>query len=131
MDTPAQWFTPVVIAPSDSHSEKLAKARINSLGSLYWFIKHALGRRRLVDHLHRPWCISLEREHLKDVYELPRDHFKSTICSEGYPIWRVLPFDNRDEDSFRKLGYGDEFIRFMKVMHRRDSRNLLVCGDIT
>lgn len=131
MTAATEFFTPVVIAPTDSHDEKLAKMRVNSLGSLYWFIKSTLRRKRLVDHLHRPWCISLEREHLKDVYELPRDHFKSTICSEGYPIWRVLPFDNRDEASFRKLGYGDEFIRFMKVMHRRDSRNLLVCENIT
>jgi hypothetical protein len=126
-----QRFTPVIIAPTDDASEKLAKMRLNSLGSLYWFIKSALRRKRLVDHLHRPWCISLERDHLKDVYELPRDHFKSTICSEGFPMWRALPFDNRDEDRFRKLGYGDEFIAFMKRVHKRDSRNLLVCENIT
>jgi hypothetical protein len=130
-DVIAQCFTPVVIAPSDSLDVKRAKIRVNSLGSLYWFIKHTLGRKRLVDHLHRPWCISLEREHLKDVYELPRDHFKSTICSEGYPIWRALPFDSTDEASFRTLNYSDEFVRFMKVMHKRDSRNLLVCENIT
>lgn len=105
--------------------------RTNSLGSLYYFIRTTLRRRRLVDHLHKPWCISLEREHLKDVYELPRDHFKSTICSEGFPIWRVLPFTNQDEDRFKALGYNDEFIRFMKRVHRRDSRNLLVCENIT
>lgn len=46
-------------------------------------------------------------------------------------MWRSLPFTSQDEDNFRKLGYGDEFIRFMKVMHRRDARNLLVCENIT
>jgi hypothetical protein len=127
----AQRFTPVIIAPSDSHGDKIAKMRLNSLGSLYWFIKSTLRRKRLVDHLHKPWCISLERDHLKDVYELPRDHFKSTICSEGFPMWRALPFDSHDEDRFRKLGYGDEFIAFMKRVHKRDSRNLLVCENIT
>jgi hypothetical protein len=126
-----QCFTPVVIAPSDDLAAKLTKMRLNALGSLYWFVKHGLRRKRLVDHLHRPWCMSLERDHLKDVFELPRDHFKSTICSEGYPMWRALPFESKDEDGFRKQGYGDDFISFMKRMHKRDSRNLLVCENIT
>lgn len=104
--------------------------RINSLGSLFYFIKKTLRRRRLTNTLHRDWCISLERDHLKDVYELPRDHFKSTICSEGFPMWRALPFTNQDEDYFRVLGYGDEYIAFMKRVHRRDSRNLLICENI-
>src|SRR5215813_13940532 len=126
-----QRFSPVVIAPTDDPPLKVAKMRINSLGSLYYFIKNTLKRRRLVDHLHLPWCRSLEREHIKDVYELPRDHFKSTICSEGYPMWRALPFGKRDEDGFRQLGYGDEFIRFMQKIHRQNSRNLLVAENIT
>lgn len=46
-------------------------------------------------------------------------------------MWRALSFSTRDEDYFRALGYGDEFIAFMKRMHRRDSRNLLVCENIT
>jgi hypothetical protein len=104
--------------------------RINSLGSLFYFIKKTLKRKRLTNVLHRDWCNSLERDHLKDVYELPRDHFKSTICSEGFPMWRALPFTQQDEDYFRVLGYGDEYIAFMKRVHRRDSRNLLVCENI-
>lgn len=101
------------------------------MGSLYYFTKNTLRRRRLTDSLHKNWCKSLERDHLKDVYELPRDHFKSTICSEAYPMWRALPFGQADEDHFRQLGYSDEFIAFQKRMHRRDSRNLLVCENIT
>ncbi len=46
-------------------------------------------------------------------------------------MWRSLPFDNQDEDRFRQLGYGDDFIAFMHRMHRRDSRNLLVAENIT
>jgi len=106
-------------------------SRLNALGSLYYFISTILNRKRLTEKLHLPWCRSLEREHIKDVYELPRDHFKSTICSEGFPMWRVLPFNSQDEDGFRKLGYGDEFIRYMRAAHRRDSRNLLVTENIT
>lgn len=126
-----QTFAPLLPAKSDASDVKLAKMRVNSLGSLYWFTKITLRRKRLVDHLHKPWCISLERDYLKDVYELPRDHFKSTICSEAFPIWRSLPFGNQDEDAFKRLGYDDEFVRFMKRMHRRDARNLLVCENIT
>lgn len=105
--------------------------RVNALGSLFYFIKNTLGRKRLTENLHKNWCKSLERDHLKDVYELPRDHFKSTICSEGFPMWRSLPFDNQDEARFRQLGYGDDFISFMHRMHRRDSRNLLVAENVT
>jgi len=105
--------------------------RTNALGSLYYFIKNTLRRKRLTENLHKNWCRSLERDHLKDVYELPRDHFKSTICSEGFPMWRSLPFGTEDEARFRTLGYDDEFISFMKRMHRRDSRNLLVAENVT
>lgn len=127
-----QQFSPVVIdIANDLPAMQAAKMRINCLGSLYYFIRVGLKRRRLTETLHKPWCLSLERDHLKDVYELPRDHFKSTICSEGFPIWRSLPFMDVDEAAFRALGYGDEFIAFMKRMHRRDARNLLVAENIT
>jgi hypothetical protein len=46
-------------------------------------------------------------------------------------MWRSLPFDTRDEDAFRQLGYNDDFIAFMRRMHRRDSRNLLVAENVT
>jgi hypothetical protein len=126
-----QRFQPLSIGKSEPRDVVLAKMRINSLGSLFYFIKKTLKRKRLTNTLHRDWCISLERDHLKDVYELPRDHFKSTICSEGFPMWRALPFTRQDEDYFSVLGYSVEFIAYMKRVHRRDSRNLLVCENIT
>jgi hypothetical protein len=124
-------FAPVQILKTDSNDIKLSKMRMNSLGSLFFFIKNTLGRKRLTEALHKNWCKSLERDHLKDVYELPRDHFKSTICSEGFPMWRSLPFDTRDEATFRQYGYTDDFISFMRRMHRRDARNLLVAENVT
>jgi hypothetical protein len=126
-----QTFSPVVINPTDAHDVKISKMRVNSLGSLYYFTKNTLRRKRLTEHLHKPWCLSLECDHLKHLFEYPRDHFKSSICSESYPIWRTLPFDDHDEERFRQLGYDDEFIAFMRRMHRRDARNLLVCENIT
>jgi len=78
-----------------------------------------------------PICRSLERKHIKDVYEMPRDHFKSTICGEGLPVWRSLPLGPQDEDSFKKNGYSDEFVRHMRSVHNPDVRNVLVSENIT
>ena len=105
--------------------------RLNSLGSLYFFIKITLRRRRLTEALHKPLCQSLERRHIKDVYEIPRDHFKSTICGEGLPMWRVLFCSDEDLREFQRLGYPPEFIRWQQEIHRPEARNLLVSENIT
>lgn len=112
-------------------TEALRAHRLNCLGSLYYFIKVGLRRKRLTEHLHLPICRSLERRFIKDVYELPRDHFKSTICSEGLPIWWALPFSQQDIDDFKALGYNDEFIRWQFQVHDANSRTLLVSENIT
>jgi len=105
--------------------------RTNCLGSLYFFIKIGLRRKRLTDHLHWQVCNDLESERLKDVYEMPRDHFKSTICTEGLPMWKALPFNYEDEVEFRNLGYGDEYIRWMYHAHNPQTRILLISENIT
>jgi hypothetical protein len=104
---------------------------LNALGSLYWFIKVALRRKRLTDALHWQVCRDLEREHLKDLYEMPRDHFKSTICTEGLPMWKALPFTSEDEDGFYLAGYPAEFVRWMRRIHNPDTRILLASENIT
>jgi len=90
-----------------------------------------LRRKRLTKYLHKPICESLERDHIKDVHEIPRDHFKSTIGSEGLPIWRVLPLNDDDLTTFAKLGYSSEFIEWQRRVHRPAARNLLVSENIT
>ena len=112
-------------------SDKLVAHRLNSLGSLFYFIKVPLRRRRLQEHLHGILCSLLESTHLKEVIEWPRDHFKSTIGSEGAPMWWALPFTNEDEDWMRKLGYGEEWIRWMKRAHDQNTRTLLTSENIT
>lgn len=112
-------------------TEASKRMRLNCLGSLYYFIKIGLKRRRLTKHLHKPICDSLEREHLKDLYEISRDHFKSSICSEGLPLWRVLPLTDNDLNEFIKLGYPTEFTRWLSSSHRSEARNLLVSENIT
>lgn len=109
----------------------LRAMRMNCLGSLFYFVRNALRRKRLTVGLHLPLCRTLEREHIKDVIEMPRDHFKSTCASEGLAMWRALPFSQQDMDEFYKLGYPDEFVRWMYKAHNPDARNLLVSGNIT
>jgi hypothetical protein len=98
---------------------------------LYYFSKICLGKDRLTEHLHAPICYSLEREFLKDVYEIPRDHYKSTLCSEALPIWWSLPFGQKEEDTFLKLGYADDYVKFMHRIHDPMHRTLLVSENIT
>lgn len=110
---------------------QLRLMRLNCLGSLFYFIKIALRRKRLTETLHAPFCRTLERKHLKDVIEMPRDHFKSTCASEGLPMWRSLPVTQQDVDDFASLGYSQEFCRWMLTIHNPDDRNLLVSENIT
>lgn len=104
---------------------------LNGLGSLYYFGHIVLRKHRFVSHLHKDICDSLESDSLKEVLEIPRDHFKSTICSEVFPMWRSLPFTSKHESYMRALGYGDEWIRWMQHVHNPDARNLLVSANIT
>lgn len=114
-----------------STKEKHIIHRLNSLGSSLYFIKVPLRRRRLTEALHSILCNQLECTYLKEVIEWPRDHFKSTICSEGFPIWWALPFTSEDEDWMRKLGYGDEWIKWMRRAHNQNTRTLLISENIT
>lgn len=124
-------FEVIPIDPALPSDKQLRLHRLNALGSLFYFIKIVLNRKRLTHALHLPLCQSLERVFIKDLYELPRDHFKSTICSEGRPLWRALPFSQQDADELYALGYADEYIRFMAKIHNPDIKMLLVSENIT
>jgi hypothetical protein len=45
-------------------------------------------------------------------------------------MWRALPFERQDEDDLYKLGYGDEFIRWMHHAHNPNVRNMLVSSNL-
>ena len=117
-------------AKSKNPSTNLLIHRLNCLGSFYYFMVVGLKRSRLYAPLHKPMCDNLERPRLKEIIEFPRDHFKSTVHSEGFPIWRVLPFTDKDRDMMLTLGYSDEYIRWMEYAHRQDSKFLLVSETI-
>jgi hypothetical protein len=78
-----------------------------------------------------PFCDSLMRDRIKDVIEFPRDHFKTTVCTEGLPMWWALPLTQQDLDEFYQLGYNDEFIRFMRRVHDPCTTTLIGSENLT
>jgi hypothetical protein len=125
-----ETFIPLPVSGC-SQVESRKRWRLNCLGSLYYFIKVGLKRKKLTDRLHKPICLGLESDHIKDVFEIPRDHYKSTMGSEGLPMWRVLPLNDDDRNEFTKLGYSKEFVEWQDRMHRPAARNMLVSENIT
>ena len=126
-----ELYRTLPLAGLTNERDVLRTMRLNSLGSLFYFIRNALRRKRLTESLHLMLCRSFEREHIKDVIEIPRDHFKSTCASEGLAMWRALPITQQDVDDFFTMGYSQEFVRWMLRAHNPNSRNLLVSGNIT
>src|SRR5271154_6979862 len=98
--------------------------RLNSLGSSFFFIKSTLRKHRLSNDFHRYYCSLYECEHLLEVFEIPRDHFKTTVAL-GMAMWWALPFTQRDEYFMCQLGYTDEFITWMKRAHNENTRTLI------
>jgi hypothetical protein len=105
-------------------SQKVA-LRLNALADPYFLGKVILGQTRIVQHLHGKWLDRLSDPNLHLVLESPRDHMKTTCGTFILPIWWALPFENREEDWMRELGYGDEWIRYMKRIHSRNLRILI------
>lgn len=115
-----------IIPLTDDARHNFHIIKLNALGSLFYFAKFVLQRNRLTDHLHQPICQNLERERLNYLLELPRDHFKTTMVTEALPIWWALPFTDSDEAAMRILGYGSEWIRWMRFAHNPQIRILIV-----
>lgn len=113
-------------------AKKLAY-KVNSLVDLYYFSTTILKKNRFQrgdKSLHYQMCLSVMKDGLKEVIEIPRDHYKSTVYSECFPIWRALPFGKPEEDLFTTLGYSDLFIEWMRRTHSQDIRVLIVSETI-
>jgi hypothetical protein len=128
-----KWASPTMMRwnmlpiPDDPKSEASKWVmRWNALGSLYFFIKHVLGRDMLSPVLHQPILARFEPVRPRVLFEMPRDHLKTTMITEGRSIWRVLPVTPADEAAFRDLGYDDEFIAYMKQVHNPARRIAIV-----
>jgi hypothetical protein len=83
----------VDVAASGDASKLWQELRDKADDSLYFFSKVVLGYKELVDHLHQPLAIKIQgyRPNSKQRrgFLLPRGHFKSTILSKSYPLWRL------------------------------------------
>jgi hypothetical protein len=110
---------------TDEKQKRLA-IRLNCLGNLFYFIRVALQRHRLIEHVHYPLTLLIQQTHIHDVIEWPRDHFKTTIFGEGASMWWSMPFSQEDEYAMLTFGYAPEFIRWMKKCHDIDTRTLIV-----
>lgn len=99
--------------------------RLNALGSLYFFSKTILQRNRLAT-FHRSVLSRLESDRPRYLIEAPRDHYKTVMVTESRNMWRALPFNEADEAAMRELGYGDEWIAWMKRTHDPTRRSLTV-----
>lgn len=118
--------------PDDPKSAKFKLVlRLNALGSLYFFEKYVLQRNKLSPYLHKPILDKLESDMPRFLFEMPRDHLKTTMVTEGRSMWRALPFTELDEICMRDLGYGDEWIVWMKRQHNPARRILTVSETIT
>lgn len=110
--------------------------RANALMDLYYFSTVVLGKKRFSKNpdksknLHYVMCLSVMKDGLKEIIEIPRDHFKSSVFSECFPMWCALPFDKGAEDFFTNLGFSDLFIKWMHRAHDQDVRILLVSETI-
>ena len=98
--------------------------RLNSLGSLFFFAHTTLKKERLRS-FHQQICRSLETDDLHLVLESPMNSFKTTLASIALPIWWALPFSASDEHLMRELGYGDEWIRYMRSVHDPNTKTLI------
>lgn len=122
-------------AIADRETKKVAY-KMNALMDLYYFATVVLGKSRFsknpdkAKNLHYQMCLTVMKDGLKEGIEIPRDHFKSTVYSESFPIWRALPFGPREEDLFSNVGYSDLYVEWMRRTHSQDIRILLVSETI-
>jgi hypothetical protein len=125
------WKIIPTLSITDS-AAKHAAFRLNSQANLFYFAVQVLRKTKfqlnpdLKKNLHFQMCMVVMKDGLKEVIEIPRDHFKSTVYSECFPIWRALPFSQEDQDLMCNLGATDRYIEWMKRAHNQDIRIILV-----
>lgn len=126
------WKLLPINKPGISKDAQRIALRLNGFANLYYFAKMILRFRKmqenpeLTKNLHWIMCAAVMKDGLKEVIEIPRDHYKSTIYSQALPIWRALPFLDSDANYMLKLGYSDAFIEWMRRAHNQDVRILIV-----
>ncbi len=75
---------------------ELIKARQIALEDFYVFCTEVMGFKDLYEPLHRPLCDLIANDKIKrKLILLPRGHFKTTIVSICYPLWRLIQDTSR------------------------------------
>lgn len=71
--------------------------RSRALASLYFFTRAVLGYQDLTPTLHKNICDFVQFNRTRrQVIRLPRGHFKSTIFSKSYPLWKQCKYKVED-----------------------------------
>lgn len=126
------WKLLPIDRPGISNETKRMALRLNSFANLFYFARVVLRLDKLQTNpdlalnLHWNMCTAVMKDGLKEVIEIPRDHYKSTIYSQSFPLWRALPFLDSDAEALEKLGYPPIYIEWMRRCHNQDVRFLLV-----
>lgn len=84
-EAPEQWRL-IPINVLKMKPETILKAhRLNSLGSLFYLSKVVLRNHKFTYTLHKEMCELIERDTLKEVIEIPRDHYKALALTTLIP----------------------------------------------
>lgn len=125
-------FRLIPILATWNQEQKSLAHRINSFANLFYFSTVVLKKNKFQlnpdprRNLHLQMCLTVMKDGLKEVIEIPRDHYKSTVYSECFPQWRALPFGDEDAEYLRKIGCSNIYIEWMRKAHKQDVRILLV-----
>ena len=73
----------------------MVELRDRALNDFYFFCKEVMGFTELYEPLHRPLCNLISNPNIKrKLILLPRGHFKTTIISICFPLWRLARDQN-------------------------------------
>ena len=75
---------------------ELINMRDRALKDFYYFCTEVMGFKDLYEPLHGPLCDLIANDKIKrKLILLPRGHFKTTIVSICYPLWRLIQDTSR------------------------------------
>lgn len=78
--------------PAKLTIEQVKTLRVKGKSSLFFLAFGILGFNDLTKEIHRPVCQKIQnyKVNRRIKVTLPRDWFKSSICSVAYPLWRAI-----------------------------------------
>ncbi len=110
----------------------LGVTKQDALSDLYVFAKHVLGYQDIEDVPHRDLCDTVMDPRKRKLVLYPRGHFKSTIATISYMLWRIV----RDPDirilvTSAELRNSIKFLREAKGHIESNETFRALFGDLT